>query len=115
MIPTGLVHVSCGALSLPIHFISLSMTLYSGQGLNSPLPFLLDWLAVSVLKSLWRVLCRSQLTLKHSCEQKMPPWMLSLIQVGHWILAGLPQPGVPQDLPSIDDLCLVSATQDLKL
>ena len=35
------------------------------------------------------------------------------LDAGHWSLAGLQQPGVPQRLPSINELCLVLATQDL--
>ena len=58
-------------------------------------------------------LCRSDVSLKHPCEQKKLPWMFCLIQAGHWSLAVLQQPGVAQRPPSIDKLCLVSATQNL--
>ena len=47
--------------------------LYPGQGLKSPAPFLLDWLATSLLASLCRFLCRSQFPLKQVWLQKNEP------------------------------------------
>ena len=83
--------------------LSFPVKLYPGHGLNRPAPFLLDWLAVSPLASLCSALWRSQLFLKHGCEQKKLPWMLSLMHVGHWSLAGSSHPGVSQLRPSISE------------